>query len=526
MTPPSRRVACAVLLAAWWGIGHAEGPAETEHAPTPPSAALAKLLDATGKDGAPVVTPKARAYFDGLPGRAQEMTDQAVADEVITSPQHLGALLELGLPAATFEFALGDRCFLCHSDPEVQTGDTLFAPDPAAAGVPAHMALAGVVQDTHFRRGLSCAGCHGGDPTEPMGHDFVASWPQDTRRRREDRSWIPDFCGRCHSDSAFMRQFDPGLATDQLAKYRQSRHGIVLASGDSRAAQCVSCHGVHGILGAKSPLSTVYPTRVPDTCGKCHGDAKYMAGFRLPDGSPLPTNQLEQYRHSVHGRALLERGDLGAPACNDCHGNHAALPPEVASVSQVCRTCHARNGELFDGSKHKQAFLAHGWAECDVCHGKHAIEPTSDAMLAPGPTALCGGCHAKYAPNNPVCNATAAYFYQSLLRLADARVRLGEQANHLARQGLDVEQIETELSTLSDSLRQARSYVHSFNRSEFDQVAAAGNASIQKIGELDEAADAELRYRRAGLVVAVILLAILMLLLWMKVRRMESSPRN
>ena len=36
---------------------------------------------------------------------------------------NLGAVLKLD---PTFEFALGDHCFLCHSDPEVHSGDTLF----------------------------------------------------------------------------------------------------------------------------------------------------------------------------------------------------------------------------------------------------------------------------------------------------------------------------------------------------------------------------------------------------------------
>ena len=516
----------SVLLAAWCGLGRAAASAEAAQDGVTPSAALMALLSVTDDTGQPVIAPATRAYFDALPRRAHALAEAAVADEVITSAEHLGAILRLDLPATTLEIALGDRCFLCHSDPEVHWGDALLSPDPAAADLPPHMELRAAVQDTHFRRGLACAGCHGGDPMDPMGHDHVASWPANADRRRDDRSWIPGFCGRCHSDSAFMRRFDPGLPTDQLEKYHQSRHGVALAAGDSRAAQCVSCHGAHGIFGAKSPRSPVYPARVPETCGACHGDAAYMEGVQLPDGSPMPTNQVEEYRDSVHGRALLERGDVGAPACNDCHGNHAALPPDVASVSQVCRTCHARNGELFDGSKHKEAFVVRGWAECDVCHGKHAIARTSDAMLAPGPQSLCHGCHAEHAGGNPECDAAAAYFHESLIRLATAHDALGERAEHLARQGLDIEAIEGELSTLFDSLQQSRSYVHAFDRSEFDQAAADGRASIDHIADLEQAAQEELGQRRLGLLLAVTLIALLMLLLRIKLGRMESAARK
>jgi hypothetical protein len=475
---------------------------------------LTALFSATDDAGRPVVAPEARAYYEALPARARRLVETAVADEVITSAPHLGALLSLELSASLFELAMGDQCFVCHSDPEVHSGDTLFSPDPGAADRPRHMNLVSVVKDVHFRRGLSCAGCHGGDPTQPMAHDHPPSWPEDAESRRTDRRWIPAFCGRCHSDSAFMRQFDPALPTDQLEKFQQSRHGALLATGDSRAAQCVSCHGVHGIQSAKSPRSTVYPANVPETCAACHSDAKLMGA--------MPTDQLAQYRESVHGRALLERGDLGAPACNDCHGNHAAMPPDVASVSQICRTCHARNGSLFDGSKHKEAFVAHGWPECDVCHGKHAIAKTSDAMLAAEPGGLCEDCHAKYATGNPECAATAAYFHRELVGLATSHASFSERAEILARKGLDVDAMHERLATLFDGLQQSRSYVHAFDRSEFDQVATEARASVASLAALETAAETDLRYRRAGLLVAVVLIALLMLLLWIKLRRMET----
>jgi hypothetical protein len=144
-------------------------------------------------------------------------------------------------------------------------------------------------------------------------------------------------------------------------------------------------------------------------------------------------------------------------------------------------------------------------------------------MLAPGPGSLCSGCHAEHAAHNPTCAATAAYFHESLLQLADAHQRLGARAAHLARQGLDVDALDAELATLFDSLEQARSYVHAFDRSEFDQVAAPGRESIAQVATLEAAAESELRYRRLGLAVAVVLIGLLMLLLRLQLRRMESG---
>lgn len=39
------------------------------------------------------------------------------------------------------------------------------------------------------------------------------------------------------------------------------------------AANCASCHGIHMILPASDPRSTINPKNLPKTCGKCHRDA-------------------------------------------------------------------------------------------------------------------------------------------------------------------------------------------------------------------------------------------------------------
>ncbi len=98
----------------------------------------------------------------------------------------------------------------------------------------------------------------------------------------------------------------------------------------------------------------VFPWNIPQTCGRCHADPEYMKPYKIP------TNQLAEYKQSVHARALFEKKDLSAPVCNDCHGNHGANPPEVAAVAFVCRQCHPANGELFSKSPHKKAFDALG----------------------------------------------------------------------------------------------------------------------------------------------------------------------
>src|SRR6516225_6362393 len=64
-------------------------------------------------------------------------------------------------------------------------------------------------QDIHAQRGLTCASCHGGDPTSDdpdKAMNRKAGW-----KGKIDRKQIPPLCGSCHSDPAYMRQFNPSL---------------------------------------------------------------------------------------------------------------------------------------------------------------------------------------------------------------------------------------------------------------------------------------------------------------------------
>jgi len=498
---------CAAALAA------AEKPA--------PSQKLSDLLTTKGGDGKPVVSPEQRAYFDGLNDRLRDLLNSAADAEIITRPDHLGSILALALRPQKMEVLLQDNCVLCHTDPEVQKPETLFVLSGGSNKPPAHLNLRDLVDDVHFGRGLSCAGCHGGDPANAkLEHSFVKEWPGNGRDKNRD--WIPPFCARCHSDPGFMKDFNPALPTDQLAKFKDSPHGKrLLEAKDSRAPQCVSCHGVHGIRNAKNPLSLVYRKRVPETCAACHSDATTMAGFKRPDGSPMPTNQLTEYRLSVHGRAVLERGDFAAPACNNCHGHHSAMPAGLSSVNQSCSLCHAGNASLFDGSKHKQAFEKHNWPQCGQCHGNHPIMKTHDGWLEPGPASPCYKCHDEYAKDNPDCSPSAAYFYTSITQMDRAWHRFSETAEQLAMRGLDVDPIHDKLNDLADNVKQARSYIHSFSKPVFQRVTAPGEQTVQTISKLVDDAKSKYRARQIGLVTSIVLIGFVMLALYLKIRSLE-----
>ncbi len=478
------------------------------------------------EDGNPVIAPDLQDYFRSLPTHAQKLFSKAVDEELISSPQHAADLLSLKLAPDRMELLLRNNCILCHTDRDMQDEETLWYIRQKDAGGSV-LVLENYVNDVHFRKGLSCAGCHGGSPSDTeMSDEIYERWP-DSSVRKKDRTWIPGFCGRCHSDPAFMRGFNPGLPTDQLAKYRTSKHGqLLLGKGDSKAAQCVSCHGVHGIQRSNSRKSPTNKMNIPATCGKCHANAEYMAGYKKDDGTPLPTNQLEQYRESVHGKALLVDGDQGAPVCNDCHGNHAAMPPKLSSVGEVCRTCHSGNGQLFDGSRHKQVFSVHGWPECAKCHGTHDVTKPRDEMMVITPGHLCYDCHTKYAPDNPRCNATADHFYGTIRKLEASSGGLAASEEELARKGLDVETLNNIVSEVTDALRQARSAIHAFDRSDFDDVAVAGLQAADKGQEEVEHLKGEYQFRRRGLMLSLLVMVFLALVLYLKIRQIERRQKK
>lgn len=325
------------------------------------------------------------------------------------------ALVRLSLVLWSLSWATADAlessCTQCHGDPEYFDEEELAVVTKYAT-------------DVHGRAGLSCHDCHGGNPDPAIADDLDAAMDEDFAsnpyRGIPDRRDIPAFCGRCHSDPDYMRRFRPDYRIDQEAEYRSSHHGRALAAGDENVATCVSCHGVHGMLSVKDANSPVYPTRVADTCRGCHGNAETMSGYVLGDGTPLPVDQYERWASSVHASALLGRGDLSAPTCNDCHGNHGAAPPGLESVALVCGQCHGREADLFRQSPKRAAFDDHNdllldaedgcrdchtapepaanvsirhFTECATCHGNHAVTRPTVAMLGSLPATPCAFCH-------------------------------------------------------------------------------------------------------------------------------------
>jgi predicted CXXCH cytochrome family protein len=82
---------------------------------------------------------------------------------------------------------------------------------------------------------------------------------------------IAGVCTRCHDDERLARQY--GLLTSRLKSYAGSFHGTASKFGETRVANCASCHGFHDIRTSADPKSSIYPANLARTCGQCHAGA-------------------------------------------------------------------------------------------------------------------------------------------------------------------------------------------------------------------------------------------------------------
>lgn len=364
-------------------------------------------------------------------------------------------------------------------------------------------------QDIHAQKGLTCAGCHGGDPTSMEAMDKKKGF-----KGHIDRKAIPELCAKCHADGAYMRQYNPSLRTDQLAQYKTSVHGKRLAGGDTKVAVCIDCHGVHGISAVKDPRSKVYPLNVAGTCARCHADGKYMQAY------PIKHDQFAGYSSSVHHDALTVRGDLSAPTCTTCHGNHGAAPPGVASVTNVCSTCHVFQAQLFDTSPHKAAFAAAGLPGCVTCHSNHQIHHPSDSMVGTGPQAVCTSCHSQ----GDTGFAVAGKIQQQFAALQNAIGKSDEVLTRAEQSGMEVSQAQLDLTSARDQLTKARVTLHSFTLAKIDADIQVGQQTAEKTRQAGEKALRERDYRRAGL--GISLLTIVAMLIGLKLYISEIESRK
>jgi predicted CXXCH cytochrome family protein len=249
---------------------------------------------------------------------------------------HSLSILLISLTASG-AWAAKDSCFECHS---VQEGMSIVYKD-----------------DIHYKYGIGCADCHGGDPKEDEGSlSMSAGRGFKVRVTRED---TPAYCGRCHSDAAFISKYKPDQRVDQLALYSKSVHGEQLAKGNKKTANCIDCHGVHNIRAVDDPRSPVLPARLADKCAVCHAEIA------------------EMFKQSPHAKVFTTSGMAG---CTVCHSSHATERTSVAMLTgakPVCVRCHSASsagGKAVASMAKKIAGLAPADRRASARQAAHALK--------------------------------------------------------------------------------------------------------------------------------------------------------
>jgi len=138
---------------------------------------------------------------------------------------------------------VADTCGQCHQEIARQFNDSVHGKSAKAGD----------------RDAPVCTDCHGEhlimNPSNPASPLNAANISEET-------------CGRCHNDPRLALRND--LPLNRVPSYADSYHGLAVEGGKLTAANCASCHGVHDILPASDPRSTVNAANLPKTCGQCH----------------------------------------------------------------------------------------------------------------------------------------------------------------------------------------------------------------------------------------------------------------
>ena len=87
-------------------------------------------------------------------------------------------------------------------------------------------------------------------------------------------------CSKCHASERINSRF--GMPNDRVKTFFESYHGLAATGGSTMAANCASCHGFHKILRSSNQESTIHPSHLMQTCGKCHpGASQSFVGGKI-----------------------------------------------------------------------------------------------------------------------------------------------------------------------------------------------------------------------------------------------------
>ena len=290
------------------------------------------------------------------------------------------------------------RCASCHAtltDAKLRTPAKEFA------------------HSVHRDERIGCVGCHKGDPRDPTvgAHSQATGFdPHPTHAE------VPQICGGCHSDAAFIRRINGRLPVGQAR---------ALQPEPARQAHRGRRHRRAGLLRRATASTTSCPRRrrcspvnranVAKLCSGCHADTERMAQVR----HPRPTSSTSGRRACTARRsARATRTRRPAPA--------ATAPTPRRRPTR--RRSRARAGAATRRrcSSSSRARTRRGSASAGSPSASPATATTtsrraSALMVGTGPDATCMKCHGHDDKPRQVADDIAELLRGARERAAEAR---------------------------------------------------------------------------------------------------------
>lgn len=372
-----------------------------------------------------------------------------------------------------FVLATENRCISCHNDLDEEF-------------------VSNFTRSTHYRQGILCHHCHGGNPdTDDMEEAMSSRYGF---RGKISRKEIPTFCDRCHGDIEYMRNFNPSIRVDQYKEYLTSMHGKMFRKGDMNVAVCTDCHTSHAILPPDDIESSVHPANVASTCSRCHDNQKLMQSYGLR------ADQYQLYKQSIHAKLMDEKQDYSAPTCNDCHGNHGAVPPGIRNIAEVCGQCHVLQSEYYQQSFHAEIFNQIGEKGCETCHSNHKIIRLTDEHLTDPTNSVCSRCHtegdAGFEENRKISR---------FMRELDSTYHtLMERIEQQERTGITTEQARYDMQQMKEVGVKIRVAIHAMSAEKLQPLFEAGMKVATQISNNLDQKEQDFRNRKRGLYISIL----------------------
>jgi cytochrome b subunit of formate dehydrogenase len=295
----------------------------------------------------------------------------------------IGAAL-CGVAIAAETVRLDDAtCLACHSSNKGRIEITGRDGKPRELGTVDKHKLAKSIHGE-----MQCVDCHR-DITDSRANHVKA---KDAR---------PADCVSCHEALWAAAQKDGlaannerlGLVVQNIEAYRKSFHVSPDKDNPSRPkATCEDCHSSHAfnVPPKGTARRNAWHKEIPRTCGEnCH------------------TKQLQRYTSSVHGEEVLDKGNVNAAVCTDCHTAHSITNTSSDNFKltnvKTCGGCHAEEFKSYTDTYHGQVSrLGFTYtARCIDCHDSHAIHAVDNPKSKVNPKnrlKTCRKCHSDEEP--------------------------------------------------------------------------------------------------------------------------------